>query len=62
MKSYSDIQIKANCKQTAVKLTANKPNHANPKQTKEITYITVLTALVQYRSVHDVENVGIHSL
>ena len=37
------MQIKANRKQTAV------------KQTEEITYVTVLTALIQYSSVHEVE-------
>ena len=42
------------------KLTASKPNRANRKQTEEITwwapaYVTVLIALVQYSSVHEVE-------
>ena len=44
--------MKANRKQNAVNLTTSKPNRANCKQTKEITYVTVLTALVQYSSVH----------
>ena len=45
--------MKANHKQNGVKLTASKPNRVNRKQTEEITYVTVLTALVQYSSVHD---------
>ena len=47
--------MKANRKQNVVKLTTSKPNRANCKQTKEITYVTVLTALVQYSSLHEVE-------
>ena len=47
--------MKANRKQNAVKLTTSKPNCANRKETEEITYVTVLTALVHYSSVHDVE-------
>ena len=30
------------------KLTSSKLNRANRKQTEEMTYVTVLTALVQY--------------
>ena len=40
------MKVTGNCKQNAVKLTASKPNHANRKQSEEITYVTVLTALV----------------
>ena len=50
--------MKANHKQNAVKLTAaNLTVRANRKQTEEITYVTVLTALVQYTSVHEIESV-----
>ena len=40
--------MKAKRKQTALKLTASKPYRANRKQTEEIAYVTVLTALLQY--------------
>ena len=49
------MQIKANRQPNGVKLIASKPNRANRKQTEELTYVTVLTALVQYSSVHEVE-------
>ena len=41
----------ATCSET----NTSKPNRANRKQTEEITYVTVLAALVQYTSVHEVE-------
>ena len=57
--------MKANHKQNAVKLTANKMewNRAqanltvlsNRRQTEEITYVAELTATVQFSTVHEVE-------
>ena len=38
-----------------MKLTTSRPNHANHKQTEEITYVTVRTTLFQYSSVLEVE-------
>ena len=49
------MQGKANRKQNVAKTTASKPSGANRKQTEEITYVIVLTGLVQGRSVHEVE-------
>ena len=55
----NELKLQCSCNLDGVKLIACKLNHANCKQTEEITFVTVLAALVQFmKSNNFINNVG----